>query len=148
MRDIRADIKERLESVATKRERLQDALVNLDEQERMLQTLLTAENARFHSREPSLFGHITGAKPVETSISAFLIEAMSDGNNWPLERLKQLALEQGILSPDDGAIGRSLHGALIGLKRRDLAEIVESGVWKLKEKTIGEMFGKKPEAPA
>ena len=128
MRDIRADIKERLESVATKRERLQQALVDLDDEERTLQTLLTAENARFHSREPSLFGPITG---VESSITQFLLDAMSDGKAWSLERLKDLAGDRGIFTAANVSLGRVLHMALVGLKRRGIVEQVDDGVWKL-----------------
>ena len=135
MRDIRPDIKERLDAVEKMRERLLLRLVELDAQETTLREFLTAENARWHSREPTLFGpprHIEGKVPKEAAspVTHFLTQTMGDGAAWSLERLKDHASNQGVLFGDESP-GRSLHGGLLGLKKRGIVEMLDKGVWRL-----------------
>ena len=135
MRDIRSDIKERLDAAIEERERINKRLQDLQDQEESLRDLLEAENERWHSREPSLFPTVRHRERrvlLEPPVAQFLLDTMADGTAWSLARLKNHAEKGGVLL-GNVAPGRVLHGGLLGLKKRGLVEIVESGVWRLKK---------------
>ncbi len=149
MRDIRRDIKERLDVVEQERQRLKARLEEIDEEEQMLQGFLAAENARWHNQQPTLFtpsptgnGQVQLAMP--SLVTHFLIKALNDGTPWSLERLKERAEKRGVLLGGQSP-GRTLHGGLLGLKKRGVVEIVERGVWRLVNKDAS--TGEPVEAP-
>ena len=148
MRDIRDDLKERLETIEKEKAnasiKLERTLLELDARERVLEDLLRQENVRAHEGQPELFiaSLLTEAEH-ETPLTRFILQAMADGQVWSLEKLKARAEEAGIMTDTDSP-GRSLHGALLALKARGLSEIMEKGVWRLNLGTIPRRgFGKR-----
>ena len=137
MRDIRPDLKERLEAVETENGRLRQRLDELKNEDAMLRTMLAAENHRWHGDQRSLFtgDRISVSRLGESGspIAQFLLDTLSDGADWPLDRLKEHSPDKGIFATDETSLGRALHGALIGLKRRGLVEMVGRGVWRIQK---------------
>ena len=135
MRDIRADIKERLDAVASSRERLAEQLRELEVDEAALRSFLEAENARWHNKEPELFrvGKRLEPRPLDETVSPvtkFLLDTLGDGTPWSLTRLKDHASNKGVVFGGDSP-GRVLHGGLLGLKKRGVVAMIESGIWRL-----------------
>ena len=128
MRDIRNDLRERLTEVESERRHLKEQLAVIDQEEHVVRRMLAHEDARWSGRQHSLFAPPV-IEPPMSPIRAFLLEAMSDGQSWSLERLKERAKEKELELKTDRP-GQALHAALVAMKRSGLAEIVETGVWR------------------
>ena len=137
MRDIRKDLQDRLVEIEAERRRLQKRLDQLERREQLVRDLLTEEDTRWSVREPELGLPYTTLqtqrRAVELSdsrLARFLLEILGDGQSWPREKLANRAIAASLLDQSKKP-GRAVHGCLVGLKRRGLVEIVETGVWKL-----------------
>lgn len=51
----------------------------------------------------------------------FILRVMKDGRPWPLTELRDAALDKGLLK-DSSSPGRSIMGALMGLKKQGLVD--------------------------
>jgi hypothetical protein len=135
MRDIRPDLRERLQSVRDKRESLQRALDNLSVQEQMYTKLLAGEDAMFEVPPSTLFDG-DEAKPQGSPLSQVLLEALkSKPGPATLQELKDSAARQGI-SFGAKQPGRVIHFAMLGMAQHNLVTREGDGRWKLAEGPI------------
>jgi hypothetical protein len=138
MRDIRQDLAERINAIRTEQSRLATELKELEAEEEALKALLQAENRRFPKRGATLFAAaiqdpaVAEAMESASRLGQVVLEALSDGKEWSLNRLKPFAEQRGI-HPDSpkASLGRMIHGSLMSLKQQGLAEISSFGNWKL-----------------
>lgn len=135
MRDIRKDLRERLESVRTKREVMQRSLSNLTAQEDVLTKLLAEEDAMWERVNPPLFENVE-EKPVGSPLSQVLLDTLK-GKSAPatLSELKEAAVQRGV--PFGGKRpGRVIHFAMLGMAQHKLVERMEDGKWMLVEHPV------------
>jgi hypothetical protein len=137
MRDIRQDLAERLNDIRAERSRLAAEAEELEDQEEAIKALVQVENRRFHSRQVTLFAAsipdpaVAEAMESASPLAQALLEALSDGKEWSLDRLKPFAEQRGIQPDTRSSLGRMIHGALMSLKLQGLVEISSPGSWKL-----------------
>jgi hypothetical protein len=129
VRDIRADLQERLAATVKQRSDLIQQAQALEQRERLLRALLRDEEiagARLHPSSASLAAG-------ETSGGAFLREfilgSLADGHSWSLDALKERAQAMGL--PTLGTAGRSLNITLVNLLRQGLVTRLQDGKWRL-----------------
>ncbi len=136
MRDIRPDLKERLEALAAEREELKFELALLDQKEIRIKALLSEEEARWEKVQPALFhnGHAPqpetdGDRVGHTPLARFLVRALSDDKPHDLKELVLLAIQESF---DFGVknSGRSIHFALVGLQQSGYVRRLPSGAWQ------------------
>jgi len=137
VRDIRPDLKERLEALAAEREEHKRALARVDEREAVVKGLLAEEEERWEKVQPALFengdsgNHRREAQLVvgRTPLARFLVGALGDGRPHRLAEIVRLATDThfdfGTKNP-----GRSIHFALIGLQENDFVRRLEDGTWQ------------------
>lgn len=148
MRDIREDLKERMELMARERQNLEVRLASLAQQATILEALLEQENQRIHasSNQPSLSfvqpsaPKINGEK-YSSPLSLAVLEVFRTINPANLGQFKAQAqrdrVEFGGKHP-----GRAIHFLLLGMEQNGLVERLEDGRWRLKKDIFGE--AKKP----
>ncbi len=151
MRDIRADLRERLESLDAERQKLRNQLTALDAKERGIRVLLNEEEERWEKIQPTLpmtNGHGSLALPIrppavverwqaKTDVSRFLQRALSDSMPHALAELVQNALEAHVNFKKKHP-GRVLHFALTGLAANHWVERVAEGEHKSKWQLVPE----------
>lgn len=130
MRDIRSDLRERLDRLQIEGRKLEKRREDLARRGEILSALLRDEEERFAKRQASLSGSSDRRPEPTTPIGRFIRETMVNGQPWPLARLKEAAKTDGI-DFEGKDPGRVLHFALVGMKHNGYVEIVESGVWRL-----------------
>jgi hypothetical protein len=139
MRDIRADLDERLRGIKDRRRELRELLSGLDQQEAMIRTLMAEEDARWNRVQPTLFngnGHNTPSPPnardPKTPLAKFLVAELRDKRPHPLpdlvEQAKKVNFDFGTKNP-----GRSIHFALIGLAQNKWCRRLDNGFWQWME---------------
>jgi len=131
LKDIRPDLTARLNSVRDERKVIADQLRELEAQEQSLKSLLDIENKRFHTATPEGTG--TAQMPGTVfpgSLRDFADWVLQDGQALHLDEIKRSAEIHGVHVAEGVSLGRILHGALLGLKKEGLAEIVAPGTWK------------------
>lgn len=114
MRDIRADLRERLK--ATEKER-----AHLEERERRLRALLADEEEGDRPRNPT--------PPVDDGgvrLRELVLGSLKDGHDWTLKEHAQ-----GVGMTTFGALGRSLNITLVNLLRRGIVTRLRDGRWRL-----------------
>ena len=121
MRDIRTDLRERLEAMAGQR-------AELEARERRLRALLRDEEAS-HIRQLPLGS--TEATSV-ARLREFVLGSLKDGHDWRLEDLKEQAHGLGLTTV--GATGRSLNIILVNLLREGLVTRLPDGRWRLRDR--------------
>ena len=122
MRDIRTDLRERLEAMARQR-------AELEARERRLRSLLRDEEASHIHQLPLASTEATSA----ARLREFVLGSLKDGHNWRLEDLKEQAHGLGLSTI--GATGRSLNIILVNLLREGLVTRLPDGRWQLREKS-------------
>lgn len=148
MRDIRRDLRQRLDSLRKERDGLQaqlDAkLVEIDGYEQHLAGLLDMEEKRLRGKKTQ------GKKPKENekveknaktqkanpedqaAIAAFeadILRIIDDGEPWPHAKIK--AAMERLEWTFDGSLGRAIHGTLLSLmQNHGKVESVGKGVWR------------------
>jgi hypothetical protein len=123
MRDIRADLRERL--AATTRQR-----VELEARERCLRVLLRDEEVsqvRELQQAPSPVSNEVTDGP---RLRKFVLGSLEDGHDWSLEALKEHA--SGLVLTTAGASGRALNITLVNLLRQGLVMRLQDGKWRLR----------------
>lgn len=134
MRDLRADLHERLRAIVDEHAALCARLKWLEGREQRLRALLRDE-------EEAADAHGTGQKPVSLGASRciasgprlreFVLKSLADGHEWALEALKEHALGIGLTTVGDA--GRSLNIVLVNLHRQGLVTRVPGGKWCLQD---------------
>jgi hypothetical protein len=129
MRDIRSDLKERLEVIAKMREELEAKLDEVDEAESGVKALLQQEEQRFGGSKisnliltPPVHDRSESSGFVRTPLSNLIFETLKNSNRaLALDDFKKHAETSGF---DFGAKspGRTLHWALIGLTENGYLE--------------------------
>jgi hypothetical protein len=133
MRDIRSDLIERRDSTRTKRQKLEEAIERLKDEEAMYEKLLAAENAMFEKLTSPLFSE--GEQP-SSVLSQVLLEALrSKGGAAWLEELKESAVERGVAFGEKKP-GRVIHFAMLGMEQHNLVAREDTGRWKLVEQPV------------
>jgi len=139
MKDIRYDLRERLQAIAKDSASLRSKLAQNDSEEVMLKALLQREDDRFGPLEaslPLLSNGIDGDQSNDggTPLARFIVNTIKTaGRPVTLDDLKTAAEN---VSFDFGAKkpGRVLHWALVAMSENNI--VVRNGEgWKLKEVT-------------
>src|SRR5919106_723587 len=111
MRDIRVDLRERLEATVKQR-------IELEARERRLRALLRDEEVlQLRQLQPascSVLNEATGGP----RLREFVLGSLGDGHDWSLESLKEHAYGVGLTTV--GASGRALNITLVNLFRQGL----------------------------
>ena len=132
MKDIRKDLRERINDMRSRQERLQIQIKELNTRANMLEVLLDQEEREWRQKQPTLLDLGTDVSPVRThsELSRFLLNSLRDGNPHNTDELVALAENKGI--PIKGkSPRRAIHFALVGMKQNNLVEMVRSRVWKI-----------------
>jgi hypothetical protein len=136
MRDIRDDLKERLQDIERQRSEIQKRLIDLKEMEERLSALLEAENLRYEAErqtdlplfEPEPMAENSNGK-WDSVIARFVIESLDEHKGCDLQMLKRLAAKRGIPFGHKSP-GRVLHFLLVGMQDNGVVT-KEDDVWRL-----------------
>ena len=128
MRDIRKDLQDRLDAVASKQEKLQKQVADLEVQKKLLLTLLREEQRRWGDDNVGLESN--GHK--SRGLSEIIRDIMSDGEPWYGATIAAAAEKRGYHFGNSKQ-GRVTHFTLIGMARKGIVQSVGTGKWKLKE---------------
>jgi hypothetical protein len=132
MRDIRTDLRERLEDLERQRAELTSKLEDLDAQRVTVGALLDAEQKRFGD---AVISHDDGTatvfqmKPVH-NLARLMRQFLADGSRLSTQRLAELAVSSGYPFGDK-APGRAVHFGLVGLQRGGHVTRSGDGTWCL-----------------
>jgi hypothetical protein len=133
MRDIRSDLRERLDDLERQRVALVSKLEDLDAQRATVGALLHAEQERFGNVETTTDDGtivvLSDLRPTHT-LGSLMRGLLGDGSQRSTQELAELAVSKG---HPFGAKkpGRSVHFALVGLERAGQVERGEGGRWRL-----------------
>jgi hypothetical protein len=133
MRDIRSDLRERLEATVMQCNELSGRVRALEAQEQRLRALLNDEE----------FSHVhqlpLGSCPPSSEATGggrlreFVLGSLQDGHDWSLQDLKEHAHGLGLTTV--GASGRSLNITLVNLLREGLVMRLRNGRWRYQDQT-------------
>ena len=130
IRDIRADLKARLDLINVRRQKAQERyeaeLGEIKRDETMLEALLEAEDRFMASAR---VGRSWAGSPLENEI----LDLVSNEGDWDHSEIKQALLDRGHGKGDQGHFGQSLHGMLLSMSRRDRPLLTSAGhgKWKI-----------------
>lgn len=139
MRDIRKDLRERIEAMERRRGLLLIQVKQLNERALVLEQLLEQEQVEWDARQPSLLDLGKDISPVRThsELSRFLLNTLSDGEVHRTDELAALAQNRNI--PIKGkSYKRAVHFSLVGMKNNRLVDWVQSRVWRIHKNESGE----------
>lgn len=137
MKDIRPELRERIQQIQSKRDIARRQLDELDAIEQSLQTVLNSENELWKSLAPDTplfqYPQNTDEKVNESNgtLPGLLLEFMRDGNSWSIEDFKAELQKRGYPFGEK-APGRVINFALVGLLRPGTVRKQEDGRWQLK----------------
>lgn len=131
MRDIRSDLRERLEETVQQRQELNARVRALEAQEQRLRALLNDEEFT-HVDQRSLAccppsSGVTGGG----RLREFVLGSLQDGHDWSLQDLKEHA--HGIGLTTLGASGRALNITLVNLLREGSVMRLRNGRWRYQD---------------
>ena len=128
MRDIRSDLKERLDQCVRERRTLEARLSGLQNTEAGIRALLKQEEERFSGMVAPLF-----PEGGDRSLSKLIVHVFKTQNR-PL-RLEEIKGEIAKTPYDfgDKKPGRAIHFALVGLDQSGLVQRVDGGCWAIRE---------------
>ena len=134
MRDIRADLLERLNATVEQRNEVTKQLRALEARERCLRALLSDEErpcGPFQQLSPLWLP--SGEASDGAQLREFVLGSLADGHDWSLEQLKQHAHGLGLTTT--GASGRVLNIALVNLLRQGSVVRLPSGRWRRRDQS-------------
>jgi hypothetical protein len=130
MRNIQADLLERLNATVEQRKEVTKQLRALEARERCLRALLNDEErpcGPFQQLSPLWLP--SGERSNGLELREFILGSLAGGQGWSLEQLKQHACGLGLTTT--GASGRVLNIVLVNLVRQGLVVRLPSGRWRL-----------------
>jgi hypothetical protein len=143
-RDIRSDLKLRLEGISARRDeaqrRYERELKEIEGEESILREMLKIEdksNSNGHPTSlldmmPSPQLRVGAQNRIEHEILIFL----SDGKEHAHSEIRERLLGIGIGAPDDPNFGRSVQGTLLSMRGRDLVTLSDERTWKITQKGL------------
>lgn len=134
MRDLRDELRQRLQGIALEKATYRERLVYLDKIEEQVKGFLEYETMRVRAEgrdQTVLFPEIDPIPEGERSaLSQFLRDALMDGNPRSLDDLKRSAQDRNFDFGEKNP-GRVLHFALLGMAQSGVVTMVEKGVWRI-----------------
>lgn len=136
VRDLREEVRQRLQLILAERGQLQQRLQFLEESEKQLKQLLAFEEMRIRYEQTNMaFPFVAPDKQnVEadrSTLALFLKDCLLDGQSHSLGDLKAKAEDAGI-EFEGKHPGRVLHFALLGMSQGGSVEMVKKGVWRMR----------------
>ena len=131
MRDIRSDLRERLEATVKQRNELNGRVRALEAQEQRLRALLNDEEFSHVHQLPLASCPPSSEATGGGRLREFVLGSLQDGHDWSLQGLKEQA--HGIGLTTVGASGRSLNITLVNLLREGLVTRASNGRWRLRD---------------
>jgi hypothetical protein len=128
VRDIRADLRERLAATVKQQSNLLQQVQALEQRERRLRDLLRDEEiagVKLHQSSATLAPGEIASGPF---LREFVLGSLADGHNWSLEALKEHARAMGLATV--ATAGRSLNITLVNLLRQGLVTRDQDGKWQ------------------
>jgi hypothetical protein len=138
MRDIRADLRERLAAMARQR-------VELEVRERRLQALLRDEEVSQSIQLQPASSLVSNEATDGPRLREFVLGSLEDGHDWSLEALKEHACGIGLTRT--GTSGRALNITLVNLLRQGLVMRLQDGKWRLRDRSTQLLFDLTPPGP-
>ncbi|SRR5216684_7545752 len=130
MRDIRQDLRERLNEIMTQEQKLREQLVALQEQNEHLTAMLEKEQLRWPQNGPEPKPD-AGSQQNPGELSDIIRELLRSGEPWNNWQLTQAALKRGYKFGERQP-GRVLHFTLLGMFKGGEVVSLGLGKWKLK----------------
>lgn len=128
MRDIQADLHERIQAVDRDIGRLKAALKQQEEKKTVLSAMLKQEQeSKIDKSLPAVAGNGHYTSPA----AQFIFAAFQKQNPCELRQLRDAAIRQGI-DFEGKTPGRVLHFLLVGMEKNGLVDHLEDGRWSLK----------------
>ncbi len=154
MRDIRPDLKERLDAVEADREaiqkRFQAELDALSARAETLRDMIRLEDAKW-ATEPPKGEAAPSVQAGNEAIERAILSLLPIGIEAPHSSIRISLEGRELLRLDDPQRGRALQGILMSMRYRGLVEIVEGkqGVWRrAKPSSVGTLVGPQKETGA
>lgn len=138
MRDISADLRERLKATVKQR-------VELEARERRLRALLRDEEVSQCCQLQPASCRISNETTDGPRLREFVLGSLKDGHDWSLEALKGQAGGMGLTT--SGASGRALNITLVNLLRQGLVMRLQDGKWRLRDQTAQLTLDLAPASP-
>jgi hypothetical protein len=130
MRNIQADLLERLNGTVAQRREVSQQLRVLEARERCLRALLSDEERQAtRASQLSPLWLLSGEASDGPQLREFVLGSLADGHDWSLEQLKQHAGGLGLVT--NAATGRVLNIALVNLLRQGSVVRLPNGRWRL-----------------
>jgi len=131
IRDIRDDLKARLDLLGPRRgevqERYKAEIQEIDREEAMLRTLLAAEERLMAKTRVTVERKWAG-----NALENEILDILSNEGEWEHSEIKTALLDRGHGHNDDPKrFGQSIQGTLLSMSHRDLVESVGRGKWKI-----------------
>jgi hypothetical protein len=132
IRDIRADLRVRLDLIGPRRDKAQARyeaeLHEIAQEETMLKTLLAAEE-RFMATARVVVQREWAGNPLENEI----LDLLGNEDPWEHGEIKTALIERGYGKDDEARFGQSLQGTLLSMAHRDLVVSAGHSTWQITE---------------
>jgi len=137
MRDIRDDLRQRVQLLKDERDELQkqltEKLAELDAYEAQLSSLLAFEEKRANGPAAQGQLELTAAAKVEEhtdeDFEAAILSIMGNYQSWTHADIKS-QMEQDEWTLEKGSLGRAIQGQLLSMKQRGLIEFMGDRKWR------------------
>jgi len=133
MRDIRGDLRDRLDRLGQRRKQYQRILDDTLTEENLVGQLLAIEEQNYerlqrHNRVSH--GQSLQSEQELVSLNKFVTKTLSDREIWDINKLKVAAEGVNLDIEKSASLGRSLQAALMGLKQRNIVFSLGNGKWR------------------
>jgi hypothetical protein len=144
IRDITEDLKARLELLAQRKKdeerRYAEVLDEIDQEAEKIEGMLELES-QFLAGERKKLAAATASKPLRPGANnrfeSEILDIIANGKDWEHSEIKAELLGRGLGDAADPNFGRSLQGALLSLRARELVELVGERQWRITAKGRG-----------
>jgi hypothetical protein len=131
MRDIRDDLKERLDGIEARRLRLRDVLKDLDAEATVINQLLLFENQRRHVPGPLSGGvYISAGDQRLQPVADFITDLLRAGGPLSKNNIRLKCEDAGYFKGEE-ATGRVVHATLMNLMRHGRIRLRENGLYEI-----------------
>ena len=132
IRDIREDLKARLDLLGPRRgevqERYKAEIREIDQEEAMLKTLLAAEERLMATTNVTVERKWAG-----NALENEILDILSDVEPWEHAEIKTALIKRGHGKNDDSRFGQSLQGTLLSMSHRNFVTNAGYGKWQITE---------------